>query len=176
MSDYKAKFNEYITAFIKAVEDGAYDDRSERVTAVELLIDRYVAAYGKTPDSNELERLADVILREELISRLKNKSAIEEYPFISERQLLRRHNNETSLKQAEEYDTKGTNRAKPSRRKRSKYENITVEKYAKARNKESRRKYRRFTKEQPVVTRKVDPATIERYLNAKYTFWQRKFA
>jgi hypothetical protein len=176
MSDYKTKFNEYVSGFVEAVREGAFEDRSERITAVELLVERYVTAHGERPDNGDIERLTNVILNEELTDKNTYKVSHEEYPILSNYQFDTRHQEETSLKQAEEYDTGGVNRAKPVRRKRSKYENMTVDKYARARNKERRRRYREFTKEQPVIIRKVAPAEIERYLNEKYTFYQRKYA
>jgi len=161
-----------VRAFIEAVNGGAYEDRSERITAIELLIERN----RDDIDENDLERLADCILREELTDSNTYKVSHEEYPILSNYQWDKRHQEETSLEQAEDYDTNGNNRAKPVKRKRSKYENLLTDKYARSRNKERRRKYREFTKEQPIHARKVRPPEIERYLSEKYTYWQRKFA
>ena len=60
-------------------------------------------AVGELPEPKQLERLADLLLYEELSNTHPDKMAREEYPIMSEHQLSRRHSGEVSMKVAEEY-------------------------------------------------------------------------
>lgn len=85
-SDYKTAFERAATCLI----DGKIEDRSERISAVEALINEYVDAVGERPDSRVLSLLTDEILREELTDDNPYKVAHNEYPFLSETQYRRR--------------------------------------------------------------------------------------
>lgn len=148
MTDYKAQFNEDTTALIAT----NIADRTERMAAVQALIDRYINEHGATPDPAQLERLTDYILREELTDRHPDKITRNEYPFMSTWQLDVRHDRETSFKMAEEIGTDGRDYRVPKRRKRSTYESIFVDQAAKIRNKERAEQYKRDTAASPVTS------------------------
>lgn len=140
-NDYKTQFNEDTTALI----DANIEDRTERMAAVQALIDRYVETNGEIPDRAQLERLSDYILREELTNPNRMKVRDEEYPFLSARQLERRQDYEYSIDLAESYDTDGTNCAKPERRHRTAKEQRFIDKVAQAKNRRRNAQYKRDT-------------------------------
>lgn len=116
-SDYTASFERAATRLI----DTEIEDRTERMTAVQTLIDEYIAETGKRPNSRILERLTDYILREELNNKNPDKVTQEEYPFLSERQAELRHKREYAihhLKIAGKYDADGKDCVAPTRRHR----------------------------------------------------------
>ena len=131
-------------------------DRSRRIAEMDRLIERYFAERHEMPDAGQVERLADLCLREELTDSHPDKMTREEYPFISERQFATRYVKESSMKIAEEYGTDGVNHRVPTKRKREKRENAWMDRKVKAKNAEMKRKYREFTKVQPVEIRHVD--------------------
>ncbi|GAA0840543.1 hypothetical protein GCM10008915_36280 [Bifidobacterium pullorum subsp. gallinarum] len=141
MTDYKTQFNEDTTALIAT----NIADRTQRMAAVQALIDRYVEANGEVPDRAQLERLTDYILRDELTDRHPDKITRTEYPFMSAWQLELRHDRETSLKIAEEVGTDGRDYRVPKRRRRTNYENWRVDVDAKIRNDERAEQYKRDT-------------------------------
>lgn len=129
--------------------------REERITEVDRAIEEYFAKTGNMPDDKALERLADLLLYEELTDAHPDKVAREEYPFFSESQFDERHRKEASFKLAEEQGADGRNHKPPVKRVRSNYENRLVDKKAKSRNKERKQIYTEFTKVQPVEVRKI---------------------
>lgn len=145
--DYKAEFHDAVTDLI--AEDIA--DRGERMAAVHALTEAYIDSVGVAPDSAELERLTDYILREELTDKRRNKVQDEEYPFLSESQLGRRRDHEYSLSLAETYDLAGVNRAKPERRHRTAREERFIDRAARRKNRARMAQYRRDTSPGPVV-------------------------
>jgi hypothetical protein len=92
-----------------------------------------------------LERLTDAILDEELTDPNPHKVAHTEYPFFSERQLDLRRDRETGLKAAEETGTDGRDYRRPTKRRRTNYENWRVDKEAAGRNAERQAQYKRDT-------------------------------
>lgn len=147
MNDYKAEFHDAVSDLIAE----AIADRAERLAAVHALTDAYFDSVSKTPDSSELARLTDYILREELTDTDRMKMRNTEYPFLSEHQLERRRAGEVPLKVAEEYGVDGRNYKMPTRRKRSRHENNKVDGDAKIRNKARAARYKRDTAAGPVV-------------------------
>jgi len=151
-TDYKAEFERAVNEII----DKNIEDRTERIRAIDALIDEYVDAIGSAPDPKQLERLADYILREELTDSSKDKVSREEYPILSEWQLARRTSGkhqrkedaviEVSLSAAKYIATDGRDYRYPKRRKRTVQEMLFIDENAKIRNKERRRKYKEFTK------------------------------
>lgn len=159
MTDYKTQFNEDTTALIAT----NIADRTERMAAVQALIDRYVETNGVVPDRAQLERLTDYILREELTDPTSWKTRHIEYPFLSEMQMARRTdgvhqrkyeagNGETKFSASKNIGTDGRNYNVPRRRERTKTENTFMDEAVKSRNKETRKKYEEFTAVQPVTT------------------------
>lgn len=149
-------------------------DRTQRMTLIERVIDGYVKAHADVNqavidawtaagaknerpspislDTALIERLTDAILDEEITDPNPYKVAHEEYPFFSDRQLELRRDRETGLKSAEETGTDGRNYRLPVRRRRSNYENNSVDKNAKIRNAERAASYKREITAGPVVT------------------------
>lgn len=151
-TDYKKAFEEAVNEII----DKNIEDRTERIRAIDALIDEYVDAIGSAPDPKQLERLADYILREELLDRNPHKVRKTEYPIFTEAQLKRRRNREAPDEAMECVGIDGRDYRTPTRRKRSIKELMFIDKQAKSRNKERRRKYREFTKPGEVKTYFLD--------------------
>lgn len=101
------------------------------------------------PESELLDKLADLILYEELTDATPYKIANTEYPIMSANMMEERSEKDVQLVGVDyETDRKATGK----RRKRTRREDYLVDKNAKARNAERRRKYHEFTKVQPVTT------------------------
>ncbi|WP_157349624.1 hypothetical protein [Bacillus sp. EE-W1] len=151
--DYKVKFMSYVDGLIKRRENDsdAISNRDTRAEEIKSLTDAYTETVGKLPDEFQLGRLADLLLYEELHDKDRMKVRNNEYPFLSERQLLRRRSEETSDKMYEEYSVDKRNHKAPIRRVRSRRENRLIDRDARIRNKERRRIYREFSKVQPVI-------------------------
>ncbi|MEC1349157.1 hypothetical protein [Bacillus licheniformis] len=141
----KALLHEMITELQQRTKAGELD-RIERIKEINALVEAYHDSVGKSPDSAALERMANLIIYEELSDTNKNKMKDLEYPIMSERMEKTRRSGETSEKMAEEYDKFGKYQGKPVRRRLSTYEGIHVDRRAKARNKERRKKYSDFVK------------------------------
>lgn len=118
--------------------------RSQRIVEITKLTDDYFNKVGEKPDSTALERMANLLLYEDLTNPHPDKMAREEYPIMSESQREERVKSEASDKLAEEYGDDGRNYRIPNRRKRTSYESKFVDKVAKARNKEWRDCYKDF--------------------------------
>lgn len=103
-------------------------DRSLRIKRAELL-----AEY-----TFDLDRLADVLLLEELTDRTPWKTRSTEYPFMSETLLGKK----TSLDSEYVPENEGSGVGK--RRVRSRYENMLADRNAKSANKERNRRYKAF--------------------------------
>lgn len=116
--------------------------RGARFESIELLTEKYYAMNGKMPDVAALDRLATLCLYEEMTDGTPWKTRNTEYPIHSERQQREIEENEKLINPPD-------NGGKPTRRKRSDYEN-TVANKAKSRNIERKKAYREFTKVQPV--------------------------
>lgn len=128
--DYKTDFNDQVADFREQVREGSYSEREGRMTAVEAMVDQYIAAHGERPDSKQLERLSNALLHEELTDRNPHKILHTENPILSNYQFDRRHQDATAFKWAEEYDANGKNQSKPTPRKRSLYENHKIDEKA----------------------------------------------
>lgn len=147
--------HEEITKLQQATKRGELP-RELRIVKIEQLTEDYYAIKGKMPDAVALERLSDLCLYEELTDPSLTKVQDEEYPFLSERQFDRRDSKEIATGKAMDMNAAdGQKHGKPERRKRSGYENRFVDKKAKSRNQERKRKYTEFTKVQPVLVRKI---------------------
>jgi hypothetical protein len=81
--------------------------RDVRMAAIDNLIEAYFAHTLKTPNSKQLDRLSDLIQREELRDPDPYKIQHNEYPVLSESQFDRRKESEVSLQWAEEVATDG---------------------------------------------------------------------
>ncbi|MCY9760405.1 hypothetical protein M5X06_12830 [Paenibacillus alvei] len=147
-SDYKTSFERAATCLI----DAKIEDRDERMTAVQALIDEYVASIGERPDGAIIEQLTDYILFEELEGDMRTDKINDEYPILSERQMARRFERECGLEIAENLDTEGRNRATPIRRRRTTKESRFVDKLAQMKNRKRSAQYKRDTSPGSVIS------------------------
>jgi hypothetical protein len=81
--------------------------REVRKAAIDRLLESYFAHSLKVPDSKQLDKLSDLMLREELRDPDPYKVQHNEYPILSERQMERRVVSEVSLQWAEEVAVDG---------------------------------------------------------------------
>lgn len=155
--DYKAKLNEVI--------DGLFANKSEmsrnqRTWAVQYYTDEYVRQTGERPEWSALDRLATLILDDEITDRDRMKIRNNEYPIMSDDQQERRDREVISIKWAEEVGTDGRDNRPNTRGMNRKMRDVTNghlrDDSVHARNKERRKKYREFTKVQPVITYKLN--------------------
>lgn len=130
-------------------------NRQLRMQIVEDLTECYREAAGDWPDGKTLEKLTDAILSEELTDMHPDKITRAEYPFMSDWQLDARHENEYSEALGEAHGSDGRKHSQPTRRTRTGREHFAVNKRTKSRNAERKRKYREFTKVQPVIVRHI---------------------
>lgn len=137
------QFNEAITE-LWALSKAGLLPRVERFQAIESLTERYYSANDKVPEMEQLDRLATLCLYEEVTDRNEHKIAHNDYPIMSERQQERRNGDEVSFSAVADYGTDGKSYRTPKRKKFP----ANVEKQS--RNAERHRKYREFTKVQPV--------------------------
>jgi hypothetical protein len=161
--DVKTKLHEDITQLQADTKRGELP-REVRLVKIEDLTEAYYAKTGEMPDAVALERLADLVLYEELTDDDRMKVRNNEYPFLSETQLARRQeglharggtSGEVPLSAADSVGSDGKSYGIPTRRERNKRENRFVDKEAKIRNKERKHNYTEFTKVQPVIVRKI---------------------
>lgn len=153
--DYKIQFETYVNTLItthRESDSSAISNRDVRAKEIKLLTDAYVGTVGERPEPKQLERLADLLLYEELSNTHPDKMAREEYPIMSDYQLSRRHSGEVSMKVAEEYGVDRRCYKPPVRRKRTRKETWQIDREAKSRNEERRKVYREFTKVQLVLS------------------------
>lgn len=85
--NYKRVIEEYTSLLEGSVH---WDSRAFRIYVVEQMTDAYIEQTGLRPDGKILERLADLLLHEELSDSRPDKMTIEEYPIMSERQYAKR--------------------------------------------------------------------------------------
>lgn len=160
----KALLHEMITELYQRTKAGELD-RIERIKEINALVEAYHDSVGKSPDSAALERMANLIIYEELSDPHPDKMAREEYPIMSETQREERIKSEASEKLAEEYGADGRNYKVPTRRKRSSYEEKFVDRAARARNKERRNRYNDFVKGKSEGQFTVNIATSEKFIH-----------
>ncbi|WP_425594289.1 hypothetical protein [Bacillus cereus] len=151
--DYKRQFETYVSTLITTLRESyssTISNRNVRAEEIKSLTDAYVGTVVERPEPKQLERLADLLLYEELHDTHPDKMTREEYPIMSEHQLSRRHSGEVSMKVAEEYGSDCRNYKPPVRRKRTRKETWQIDREAKSRNEERRKAYREFTRVQAV--------------------------
>lgn len=165
MTDYKTQLHEAISGIHAATKRGEMP-RAVRLVKLEQLAEEYYVKAGEMPDAVALERMADLCLYEELTDDDEHKVSRNEYPILSETQIARRQEGkharktdnpkiEVPLKIADNYGIDGKMHDVPSRRVRSDRENRFVDKEARIRNKERKKRYDEFTKTQPVISYKI---------------------
>jgi hypothetical protein len=132
-------------------------DRQQRMTVIDAM------SQDHSFSDREIEYLTDLILNEEITDSRPDKMTLEDYPIMSDTQLARRQEGkhvkkgtlpkgEISIGAISNFGTDGRNYRYPSRAKRTTEEYLTMDYENKSRNEERHRKYREFTKVQPVKT------------------------
>lgn len=115
---------------------------------------------GERPEPKQLERLANLLLYEELYDNDRMKVRNNEYPILSDTQIQRRQEgahqrkgsgSEIPLKAAFSLAADSLNHSIPRRRKRTINEMLRSD-TEKSRNKKRASVYREFTRVQPITT------------------------
>lgn len=162
---YKNELSRYTDELHSKVKGGKLGI-PEAVRISQELTDAYVKQVGEVPDNAALERLSTILLHEELTDPNVYKMTNVEYPILSEQQEARRKERrhsqagaiggEVPLTWADEVGSDGIdNRPKTrdnNRRLRDALRLNPSRKYALVRNRERRKAYREFTKQQPVIS------------------------
>jgi hypothetical protein len=145
-------FNDIIADIKRKTKAGELP-REVRIAEIDRVTEEWFVRTGKLPDAKQLEKLADLILFEELTDPDIHKVAHNKYPFLSEYQMDRRDGRESVVGEAiDNSSADGKRHNPPTRRVRSEYEKSSVDRKSKIRNVERKKQYREFTKVQPVVT------------------------
>ncbi|MGC4375787.1 hypothetical protein WD019_02430 [Fictibacillus sp. Mic-4] len=169
-TQFETEANEIITAVRRG---NAWNglDVSDRQTRIEIMNDLF-KEYPGPYDKELIEKMTDAVLHEELTDTDQWKVKHNEYPFLSETQLARRKDGihqrkneggsgEVSLNKAWAIDVTRKDYSLPKRKDRTNNDQIAIENATKSRNKEIHRKYREFTKEQPVTTYTLSQEELE---------------
>jgi hypothetical protein len=135
--DYKTKLKTLIDDLFARAKRGEPElaDRSKRMKLIEDLTEAYVTQTGERPDPTQLDRLATLILREELTDATPWKTRNTEYPITSERQEDEYAKKRVPLSAAIDRGVDGDSHGLPTRRKRSKAENAYMDRSYKGRGK-----------------------------------------
>lgn len=112
--DYKTDLHAHITQLFTQAKT-LNTTREERLHASDDLIEAYYAHCEQVPDGIALERLATLILRDELTDKHPDKMTREEYPLLSDSQREERIGDEVSFKWAEDVATCGRDYKLPTR-------------------------------------------------------------
>jgi hypothetical protein len=86
----------YKITFINEVEKLLAEglELKEGIKEIDVLLEAYVSQVGEVPDSQQLTRLANFILQEELKYKHPDKVTKTEFPFLGKRQLITRSKRE----------------------------------------------------------------------------------
>lgn len=104
--EYKDQFSEYVSLLFYLAKRSKTTPE-QRIDRVKVMTDSYVEHTGLRPDHPQLDRLATLILRDELTDKDRMKSRNNEYPILSDDQLERRQSEEVSLVLAMEVGSDG---------------------------------------------------------------------
>jgi hypothetical protein len=132
--------------------------REVRIAEIDRATEDWYRKTGDMPDAKQLERLADLILHEELTDGSNEILSDTQIARRQEGKHTRKTDNpkiEVPFKIAENVGIDNRNYNKPIRRERSQRENEYVDKAAKIRNEDRMKRYKEFTKIQPVITNKI---------------------
>lgn len=81
--------------------------REHRMAVAGAITERYYAEHGSMPEGTMLDRLATLILQDELADTHPDKMTREEYPLLSADQAKLRYEDERSLNAAQDVATDG---------------------------------------------------------------------
>lgn len=170
--DYKTQFETYVNTLITSLRESdseAISNRDVRAEEIKSLTDAYVGTVGERPEPKQLERLADLLLYEELHDTNRMKVRNNEYPILSDTQIQRRqegtrqrkgNGSEVPLRAAFGLAADSLNHGIPRRRKRTINEMLRSD-TTKSRNKERVAKYREFIRIQPIMNYVVREEIVE---------------
>lgn len=125
-SDYNADMHRHIDGLFSAAKT-LDTSREDRLQASDDLVESYVAHTGRRPQGTALERLATLILRDELTDTDRMKVRNNEYPFLSDDQMRRREEGEVSAILAEDVATDGRDYRPRTRDNNRKFREMTRE-------------------------------------------------
>lgn len=92
---YKTRLEKEVTRLLAFVDEhGEPPTIATRNQIIEALFDTYVAETGNVPDGNQVQRLANWLLLEDLTNNHPDKVTREAYPFMTKRQMRTRYNRE----------------------------------------------------------------------------------
>lgn len=114
-NEVKAQMGEYIDLLF-ALAKGGNSTATERISKVEEVTEAYYEKLERHATSNELERLASLILYEELTDDTPYKTKNTEYPIESERQKLDYYNGLTMRKVPDTIGMDGNDHRLPTRK------------------------------------------------------------
>lgn len=123
-ADYKAGLNTKIDELFR---DAALLSRQERIDITQRMTDEYVMETGERPPSTALDRLATLILREEITDATPWKVRNTEYPITSPRQEQDYRNGIATTHIPDTYGADNVDHRVPYRRKRSKREHAHMD-------------------------------------------------
>ena len=82
-------------------------NRQDRIEVTEKLTEQYFSEHGEMPSASVLDRMATLILQDELADKHADKMTRNEYPLLSDRQRETRGRGERSLYAASDVATDG---------------------------------------------------------------------
>jgi transcriptional regulator with XRE-family HTH domain len=153
-----SNFNDIIDDLKRKTKAGELP-REVRIAEIDRVTEEWFARTGDMPDAKQLERLADLILYEELTDGSNEILSDTQMARRQEGKHARKTDNpkiEVPFKIAENVGVDKRNYNKPIRRERSHRENEHVDKSAKIRNDERKKSYKEFTRVQPIIKSKLE--------------------
>ena len=125
-NEYKTDLHRHIDVLFTQAK-ALNTSREQRLEASDRLIEDYFAHTEKIPDSGALERLATLLLRDELTDATPWKTRNTEYPIESDRQQLDYYNGLTTKQVPESYGVDGVDYRTPTRRIKTPRENAHID-------------------------------------------------
>lgn len=112
--NYHEQFNEYVKEIVSVCSGDDYPQLDERLRMVGDLIDSYVDTTGERPPTKRLNDLARSIDTEYYKAKVK-QHVIEDYPYLTDTQELRRKTNERGDHLISTYDSENRNQSPSTR-------------------------------------------------------------
>lgn len=121
--------------FIKAIDTGM--QREQRIIVIGSYLESYYDLNGRHPNDDDLGRLADAILWEELRDPDPDKVTNNEYPFFSEWQIILRDKRLAKMIDVDTFGSDRQNHRIPTKKPRTFSENAAIERQRKKANKKT---------------------------------------
>lgn len=116
--DFKAEFKAYVDLLFSKADTLTC---KQRIKLTDKLTEAYVTTTGFAPDGVQLDRLATLILRDELIKNDPHKVSKTEYPILSESQEERRNKKNAGNKPLDIYGTDRRKHGRGTRNRKTNY-------------------------------------------------------